>query len=68
MEACSSYFLPRLIGLSRAMHLTTTASFYPPQTLFSIELFSEVLSTLEATLARALELAQDIARIHPMSL
>ena len=62
MEACSSYFLPRLIGLSRAMHLTTTASIYPASDPLLNELFSEVLSTPEATLARALELAQDIAK------
>src|SRR5271163_461361 len=29
MEAASSFFLPRLIGLSKAMHLITTGSVYP---------------------------------------
>lgn len=62
MEACSSYFLPRLIGLSRAMHLTTTGSTYPASHPLLNELFSEVLPTPEATLARALELAEDIAK------
>ena len=61
MEACSSYFLPRLIGLSRAMHLTATGSIYPASHPLLNELFSEVLPTPEATLARALDLAEDIA-------
>lgn len=62
MEACSSYFLPRLIGLSRAMYLTTTGSTYPTSHPLLNELFSEVLPTPEETLARALELAEDIAK------
>ena len=62
MEACSSYFLPRLIGLSRAMHLTTTGSNYPASHPLLNELFSELLPTPEATLARALEMAEDVAK------
>ena len=62
MEACSSYFLPQLIGLSRAMHLTTTGSTYPASHPLLNELFSEVLPTPEATLSRALELAEDVAK------
>lgn len=62
LEACSSYFLPRLIGLSRAMHITTTGSIYPASHALLNELFSEILPTPEATLTRALELAEDIAK------
>jgi len=62
MEACSSYFLPRLIGTSRAMHLTTTGSIYPASHPLLNNLFSELLPTPEATLARALELADDVAK------
>jgi len=62
MEACSSYFLPRLIGLSRAMHLITTGSVYPASHPLFSNLFSEVLPTPEATLARALELADEVAK------
>jgi enoyl-CoA hydratase/carnithine racemase len=62
MEACSSYFLPRLIGLSRAMHLTTTGSVYPASHPLLANLFSEVLPTPEATVARALELADEVAK------
>lgn len=62
MEACSSYFLPRLIGYSRALHLTTTGSVYPADHPLFGTLFSETCSTPEATLPRALELAAEIAK------
>lgn len=61
MEATSSYFLPRLIGMSRAMHLVTTGSVYPSTDPLWRELFSEILPP-EKVLPRALELADDIAR------
>jgi enoyl-CoA hydratase/carnithine racemase len=62
MEACSSYFLPRLIGMSRALHLTTTGSVLPANHTLLDNLFSETLPTPEATLARALELADEVAK------
>lgn len=62
MEACSHYFLPRLIGLSRALHLTTTGSVYTADNPLFGDLFSETLPTPEATLARALELADEVAK------
>lgn len=62
MEACSHYFLPKLIGVSRALHLTTTGQVYPADHRLMRDLFSEILPTPEATLERALELAQDIAK------
>jgi enoyl-CoA hydratase/carnithine racemase len=62
LEACSSYFLPRLIGMSRALHLATAGSVYPADHPLLSDLFSEVLPTPEATVSRALELADDIAR------
>jgi enoyl-CoA hydratase/carnithine racemase len=61
MEAASSFFLPRLIGLSKAMHLITTGSVYPSTDPLFRELFSEILPP-EKVLSRALELAQDIAK------
>ncbi|PQE22095.1 enoyl- hydratase isomerase protein [Rutstroemia sp. NJR-2017a BVV2] len=61
MEACSSYFLPRLIGLSRAIHLTTTGSTYPSTSPLLSNLFSEILPP-EQVLPRALEIASDIAQ------
>lgn len=62
MEACSSFFLPKLIGLSRALHLTMTGGVYPAEHPLMRELFSEILPTPEATLKRALELADEIAK------
>jgi enoyl-CoA hydratase/carnithine racemase len=62
MEACSSYFLPRLIGHSRAMHLTTTGSVYPADHPLFGTLFSETLPSPEATLDRALQLADEVAK------
>ncbi|RMZ82421.1 hypothetical protein DV737_g2131, partial [Chaetothyriales sp. CBS 132003] len=62
MEACSSYFLPRLIGHSRAQHLTLTGSVYPANHPLFSTLFSETCATPEATLKRALELADDVAK------
>jgi len=61
MEAASSYFLPKLIGLSRAMHLVTTGSVYPSTDPLLRELFSEIHPE-EKVLPRALELADEIAR------
>ncbi|TVY56973.1 2,3-dehydroadipyl-CoA hydratase [Lachnellula cervina] len=60
MEAASSYFLPRLIGLSKSMHLVTTGSVYPATHPLLRELFTEITPE-EKVLPRALELAQDIA-------
>lgn len=62
MEAASHYFLPKLIGLSRALHLTTTGGVYPAEHPLMRELFSEVLPSPEATVKRALELADEIAK------
>lgn len=61
MEAASSYFLPRLIGLSKAMHLVTTGAVYPATHPLFSELFTEILPA-EKVLPRALELADEIAR------
>ncbi|KAL1876643.1 hypothetical protein Plec18167_005050 [Paecilomyces lecythidis] len=61
MEACSSYFLPRLIGLSRALHLVTTGGTYAASDPLLSQLFSELLPGPEAVVARALQLAEEIA-------
>jgi enoyl-CoA hydratase/carnithine racemase len=61
MEAASSYFLPRLIGLSKAMHLVTMGSVYPSTDPLFRELFSEILPP-EKVLPRALELADEITK------
>jgi enoyl-CoA hydratase/carnithine racemase len=61
MEAISSYFLPRLIGYGRAMHLITTGAVYPSTSPLFQELFSEIAEPGDV-LPRALELADDISR------
>jgi enoyl-CoA hydratase/carnithine racemase len=60
MEAASSFFLPRLIGYSRATHLTTTGSVYPSFSPLFDTLFSEILPE-EKVLERAIEIAKDVA-------
>lgn len=61
MEACSSYFLPKLIGLSRAMHLVTTGAVHRASEPIFGGLFSETLDTPEKVLPRAIELAEEIS-------
>jgi enoyl-CoA hydratase/carnithine racemase len=61
MEACSSFFLPRLIGMSRALHLVSTGATYLADHKLLDGLFSEVLDTPEQVLPRALELADEIS-------
>jgi enoyl-CoA hydratase/carnithine racemase len=62
MEGCSSYFLPRLIGFSRAMHLTTTAATYLASDPLLRGLYSEITPTPQRCLERALEIADDVAK------
>ncbi len=60
MEAASSYFLPRLVGMSRALHLVTTGATYTASDPLLGQLFSELLATPEETVARALAIATEI--------
>jgi enoyl-CoA hydratase/carnithine racemase len=60
MEAASSYFLPRLIGYSRAMHLVTTGEVLPASHPLLRELFSEVVPE-DKVLSRALEVAKMVS-------
>jgi len=62
MEACSSFFLPKLIGHSRALHLITTGSTYPASHPLLQNLFSETLATVDGVLPRALEIADEIVK------
>lgn len=62
MEACSSFFLPRLLGFSRALYLTTTGEVVTAESPKISDLFSEVLDSQEAVLPRALEIATMIAQ------
>ncbi|KAL5359235.1 ClpP/crotonase-like domain-containing protein [Aspergillus floccosus] len=68
MESCSSYFLPRLIGFSRAMYLVSTGGVFPSTSPHFNGLFAESLSDPAAVLPRALELANEIAQnVSPMA-
>ncbi|EGU75962.1 hypothetical protein HZS61_001382 [Fusarium oxysporum f. sp. conglutinans] len=60
MEACSSFFLPRLIGTSRALHLATTGAVYPATHKLFDGLFSKIVAP-EEVLPTALRIADEIA-------
>lgn len=60
LEACSSFFLPRLVGTSKALHLTTTGSVYPATHKLFDGLFSEIVAPNEV-IPTALRIAEDIA-------
>ncbi|PVI06668.1 enoyl-CoA hydratase/isomeras-like protein [Periconia macrospinosa] len=62
LEACSSFFLPRLIGHSRAMQVVTTGSTYLASDPVWGGLFAETLEKREDVLPRALEIAKDVVR------
>ncbi|ORY12401.1 enoyl-CoA hydratase/isomeras-like protein [Clohesyomyces aquaticus] len=60
MEACSSFFLPRLIGHSRAMQAVTTGATYLAGDRVWDGLFAEVVGSSEEVLPRALEVAKEV--------
>ncbi|GMK58554.1 hypothetical protein CspeluHIS016_0505860 [Cutaneotrichosporon spelunceum] len=60
MEAASSFFLPKLVGHGRTMHLVSTGATYPADHALFDGLFTEVMDSPDAVLARALELAAEI--------
>ncbi|KAI0187106.1 enoyl-CoA hydratase [Xylaria flabelliformis] len=59
-EACSSYFLPRILGAGRALTLLTTGSVYSASDPAVRDLFAEIVPP-ERVVPRAVELAQEIA-------
>ncbi|KAK1984073.1 enoyl-CoA hydratase/isomerase [Colletotrichum cereale] len=60
MEACSSFYLPRLVGAGPALHLVTTGAVYPAESPLLRNLFSDIVEP-EQVLPRALAIAEDIA-------
>ncbi|KAH6609202.1 enoyl- hydratase [Trichoderma cornu-damae] len=60
LEACSSFFLPRLIGTSKALHLATTGSVYPASHKLLDGLFTELVDA-DQVLPTALRIADEIA-------
>ncbi|KAL0944914.1 uncharacterized protein CTRU02_202801 [Colletotrichum truncatum] len=61
MESLSAFYLPKLIGLSKAMHIMTTGNIYSASDPMVSGLFSKLCSTPEDTLKYAIETAIDIA-------
>lgn len=59
-EACSSWFLPRVVGISRAMEWVATGRVFEAEEALRGGLVSELLAP-EALLPRAQELAREIA-------
>lgn len=62
MEAASSFFLPRLIGNSRALYFTTTGLTLPASLPHFGDLFHELLPSPQEVLPRALDLAEQIVK------
>lgn len=60
MEACSSFFLPRLIGGAKALHLVTVGGVYAATDPLVRDLFGEVVPP-EDVLRRAVEIAEEVA-------
>ncbi|KAI0126470.1 enoyl-CoA hydratase/isomerase [Xylariales sp. AK1849] len=60
MEACSSFFLPRILGAGRALHLVSTGATYAPDDAAVRDLFAEVVEP-DRVVPRALEVAEEIA-------
>jgi enoyl-CoA hydratase/carnithine racemase len=60
MEACSSFFLPRLIGFSRAMQAITTGSTYLASDKVYDGLFAYTCERPEDVLPKALEVAEEV--------
>ena len=61
LESCSAFFLPRLLGMAKAMHLATTGATYLASDPLVNPLFSQLLPTPQATVDYAVKLATDIA-------
>jgi enoyl-CoA hydratase/carnithine racemase len=59
-EACSSWFLPRIVGISRAMEWVATGRVFPAEEALAAGLVSELLPH-DDLLPRARELAREIA-------
>jgi len=59
-EACSSYFLPRILGAGRALTLLTTGAVYETSHVAVRDLFAEIVAP-ERVIPRAVELAREIA-------
>ncbi|KAK1726452.1 ClpP/crotonase-like domain-containing protein [Colletotrichum acutatum] len=61
LESCSAFFLPRLIGLSRANHVVATGDMYPVTDPLVSGLFSTFLGSPGETVEYAVKVAEDLA-------
>ncbi|GKT97120.1 enoyl-CoA hydratase/isomerase [Colletotrichum tofieldiae] len=61
LESCSAFYLPRLIGLSKASHVAATGDVYPVSDPLVSGLFSKLLPSPEETVRYAVHLAEDLA-------
>uniref|UniRef100_L2FHX4 Enoyl-hydratase isomerase family protein n=1 Tax=Colletotrichum fructicola (strain Nara gc5) TaxID=1213859 RepID=L2FHX4_COLFN len=61
MESVSAFYLPKLVGLAKAMHMTATGNTYAASDPMVSGLFSNILPTPEATLNYAVGTAVDMA-------
>ncbi|RFU30143.1 hypothetical protein B7463_g6212, partial [Scytalidium lignicola] len=61
MESASSFFLPRMVGYSKATYLLSTGKTYPADSKVLDGIFAEILEKPEEVLPRALELAKEIS-------
>ncbi|KAI1827140.1 enoyl-CoA hydratase/isomerase [Xylaria intraflava] len=61
LEACSSYFLPRILGAGRVLTLLTTGAVYNPAEAAVRDLFAEIVPPARV-IPRAVEIADEIAR------
>jgi enoyl-CoA hydratase/carnithine racemase len=59
-ESCASWFLPRLVGISRALEWTVTGRIFPASEALAAGLVSELVPS-GTVLTRALEIADGIA-------
>ena len=66
-EAASSFFLPKLIGHSKAMELLMTAKVLPATAPPLSQLWSSIESTPEATVDAAMRIARDIVKNNSMT-
>ena len=62
MEGASSWFLPRLIGYGRALHVVSTGATYRADDPKLDGLFTELVDKPEECVKRALELADEIVQ------
>jgi enoyl-CoA hydratase/carnithine racemase len=60
MESCSSFFLPRMVGYSKATYLLATGKRFPAESKHLDGIFSEIVPEPKDVMPKALEVATDI--------